>query len=203
MGSFIQARVLVDLNNLQARVDESFHKNPRARIPSLVLRLQQQVARVLGQMDSTVKYRAALRIYHGWHQKRSMQPIRTDFDRFRFDTTFARRIGQVSYMPGFEYGNELCCYDEVMPLYDTYRGSGQDLGQKMVDTAISCDALHLGRFFPEMITVIVSDDDDFLPAVITAKKWRAKCILMRVNERDLTFVTDDFLNDLIYYWSES
>lgn len=203
IGGFIQTKVLVDLNNLQARIDEDFHKNPRARIPGLVLRLQQQVARVLGKLDSTVKYRAGLRIYHGWHQRRNVQPIRVDFDRFRFDGAFARRIGQVSYMPGFEYGNELCCYDEVMPIYDTYRGGGQEAGQKMVDTAISCDALHMGRFFPEMVIVIVSDDDDFLPAVITAKKWRTKCLLIRFNQRDLTFVTDDHLNELVYYWGES
>lgn len=72
----------------------------------------------------------------------------------------------------------------------------------MVDTAITCDALHLGRFFPDVTTIIVSDDDDFLPAIITAKRWRARSLLVRVEIRDLSLVTDESLEDEVFYWSE-
>lgn len=196
------ARVLIDWNNIQARVDEHFHRNPRANIPPLMLRIQQQIAQVLTRLDATVRHRASLRLYYGWHSRRDATPTRLDFERYRFDLSLARRISNVSFSAGFEFGNELCCYDDPVPIFDTYRGKGQSKGQKMVDTAITCDALHLGRFFPDVTTIIVSDDDDFLPAIITAKRWRARSLLVRVEIRDLSLVTDESLEDEVFYWSE-
>lgn len=193
----------MDWNNIQARVDEKFLSNPRKNIPPLVLRIQQQVARLLTKVDSESRHRVSLRIYYGWHRERDPTPIRGEFERYRFDDNFARRISKVSFSAGFDFGNELCCYEDLMPLYDTYRGKGQDKGQKMVDTAIACDVLHLSRFHPDMTTVIISDDDDFLPAVITAKSWRAQALLIRVERRDLKVVTDDSLDECVYYWSET
>jgi hypothetical protein len=73
----------------------------------------------------------------------------------------------------------------------------------MVDTAITCDVLHLARSSPDITTIIVSDDDDFLPAIITAKKWRVSSLLVRVELRDLTVVTDEPLGDEVFYWNET
>ena len=203
MTSFRPARVLIDWHNVQSRVDEDFHLNPRKRIPALILRIQQQVAKALARMDSTVRYRASLRIYHGWHDKREPTPIRADFEIFRFCSSFARRIGNVSFVAGFEFGNELCCYNESMPLYDTYRGKGQAIGQKMVDTSIICDLLYLGRASSDFSGVIVSDDDDFIPAILMAKIWQIRGSLVRVESRDTRCITDESLVNDIFYWSES
>ena len=202
-AAIIQARVLVDWNNVQARVLPDFNLNPRKNIPKLTLSIQQQVAKVLGKAGSSAKFRAGMRIYYGWHQERVATPVRRDFEQFQFDKNFARRFGNVSFVRGFEFGNELCCYDDSTPLFDTYRGKGQEEGQKMVDTAITCDLLHLNRFNPAMVCVIVSDDDDFVPALITSTRWRAQSYLLRVKVRNLRLVTDDAIDDNIHYWSES
>lgn len=203
MTAFRPASALIDWHNVQFRADKSFHSNPRKNIPSLILRIQQQVAKALVKIDSTVKYRVSLRIYHGWHDGREATPIRKEFERFRFSQSFARRIGNASFVAGFEFGNELSCYEEPVPLYDTYRGQGQATGQKMVDTSIACDFLYMGRSSSDFAGVIVSDDDDFIPVILTAKRWRIRGVLVRVEDRDTTLVTDESLSGDIFYWSES
>jgi hypothetical protein len=199
-GEIIPVRILVDWNNVQARILPEFHRNPSRFVPEIVLKVQQEVAALLFRVDAAAKFRVALRIYYGWHSKRDPTPARRLFERHQFDQSFARRFGNVSFSRGFEFGNELCCYEESFPLYDTYRGKGQKGGQKMVDTAITCDLLHLGRFFPSLIGIVISDDDDFMPAVITCRRWRARSYLLRVEERNLRDVTDDEIDDSIFYW---
>lgn len=206
MSEIKYAQILVDWHNLQARIDEEFNKDPRRKIKPLVLRIQQQTAKVLTKSGGGKRFRASIRIYYGWHVKREATPFRREFERYRFDQDFARTIGLVSFTAGYEFGNELSCYDDPMPLYDTYRGGGQDEGQKMVDTAITCDLLHQVRTHPDMYGIVISDDDDYLPAIITARHWSPKSggrsVLLRVLERDLRIVTDDSVGEDVYYWSE-
>jgi hypothetical protein len=134
-------------------------------------------------------------------------PIRTDFELFQVDPEFARTINSVSFTAGFSFGNELCCYADISPIFDTYRGGGQEKGQKMVDTAITCDLLHLARENPDRFAVIVSDDDDYIPAIITAKKWqsrfRGKSLQIRVEPRDLNVLTDEPLINEVIFWGNS
>lgn len=199
-----QAIVLIDWNNVQARLDANFHSNPRKRIKPLVLRIQQEIAHLLSNKTGGAKFRVSMRVYHGWHQDRIATQIRTDFEIYQVYEQLARTIGSVSFTLGYAFGNELCCYVDPIPLYNTYRGGGQDKGQKMVDTAIVCDMLHYARENPDTFVIIVSDDDDFLPGIIMAKSWQrranGKCFQVRVEKRSLDFVTDDSLSDEVIYW---
>lgn len=72
----------------------------------------------------------------------------------------------------------------------------------MVDTSIVCDALHLMRFGLADSTVIVADDDDFIPAMLTAKAWRSSIILLRKPGSSVTHVTDVDCTDSLCFWSE-
>lgn len=204
MSKFRPARVLVDWHNVQSRIDPKFGSNPRKKIIPLLAQIQDEAARVLSLFGEGRSVRASMRIYNGWHSEREAVPVRLDFEMYRFDKRLARTIGSVSFTAGFEFGNELCCYDDPVPLYDTFRGGGQEKGQKMVDTAITSDFLHLARSYPDMIGLIVSDDDDFLPAILTARAWayrrRSAALLLRVNERDLKLVTDEETDSSVHYW---
>ena len=195
------AYALVDWHNLEGYFDFKFSTNPRRYLPDAILRLQQQISRALNATGSGDRFRVTLRLYHGWHQEREAMPIRCDFEMFAADINFARRFSNISFNAGFQFGNELLCNNGASPIYSTYRGGGQANGQKMVDTSIVCDLLHLIRYGFADVAVVVADDDDFIPALLTAKAWSGHAILLRKPERPVSNVTDiDCTND-IHYWT--
>lgn len=203
MGAAISSvYVLVDWHNVQGYVSPNFDANPRRYVPIVILRIQQQVAQVLTKIDAAARYRATMRIYHGWHRERESTTVRRDFEMFANDTDFARRISRVSFASGFQFGNNLACGGEFGTLFDTYRGNGQRLGQKMIDTAIACDLLHLLQFSEADYGIIVSDDDDFVPVVITAKMWKKNGILLRRAESKIDHIIDSSNHNFIAHWSE-
>ena len=195
------AYALVDWHNLEGYFDFKFASNPRKHLPDAILRLQQQVSKALTAGGSGERYRVITRIYHGWHQEREAMPIRRDFELFATDERMARRFSNVSFTAGFQFGNELVCTDTSFPIYATYRGGGQDSGQKMVDTSIVCDLLHLIRFGYADTAVVVADDDDFIPAILTAKAWAGRAILLRKPGRSLDLVTDVDCSNDVYFWN--
>jgi uncharacterized LabA/DUF88 family protein len=203
MGAAIQSvYALVDWHNVQGYIEPSFHANPRNHLPNALLRIQQEVAALLQRTTfGTVRYRVTLRLYHGWHRGREATPARRDFEALASDQSLARRFSSVSFTRGFQFGNELVCLTNSFPLYSTYRGGGQGAGQKMVDSAIVCDLLHLFHFKIADICIIVSDDDDYVPALLTAKAWSAKAMLLRKPASGVGHTTDIDCRGEIAYWS--
>lgn len=202
MGTRIRpAYALVDWHNFEGYLEFKFSANPRKYLPQTILRLQQQVSRILSVVGSGDRYRVTLRIYHGWHQEREPTQIRRDFEIFANDTNFARRFSNIAFNAGFQFGNELVCENGNHPIYATYRGGGQVAGQKMVDTSIVCDLLHLIRYGFADTAVVVADDDDFAPALLTAKAWSGRAILLRKPGRSIASVTDVDCTSEVYYWA--
>jgi uncharacterized LabA/DUF88 family protein len=197
----IPAYALVDWHNVQRRLSPEFQKDPGRMLPNALLKLQQGLARLLMHLDSTVSYRVVMRLYHGWHEGRETTPIRRIFERFAQDPNLARRISRVSFTPGFRFGNELACDSRLNPLYSTYRGGGQDTGQKMVDTAIACDLLHILTSGLADVGVVVSDDDDLVPAVFTAEAWKLRAILLREPEHTLDHISMEDCTSVVRYWN--
>jgi hypothetical protein len=196
----LKAYALVDWHNLEGYLDFKFSSNPRKHLPDAILRLQQQIAGAINAGSSAERFRVTLRIYHGWHQDREAMPIRRDFELFANDTNMARRFSNISFSAGFQFGNELLCAAETHPIYATYRGGGQSAGQKMVDTSIVCDLLHVIRYRYADLAVVVADDDDFIPALLTAKAWSGRVILLRKPGRTVGLVTDVDCTNEIHYW---
>lgn len=202
MGTRIRtAYALVDWHNLEGYFNFKFSTNPRKHLPNAILLLQQQLSRVLGSAGSGERFRVTIRIYHGWHQEREPMPIRRDFEMFAHDVNFARRFSNISFNAGFQFGNELICTSGGYQIFSTYRGGGQASGQKMIDTSIVCDLLHLVRFGYADTAVVVADDDDFIPALLTAKAWSAHAILLRKPGRSLANVTDADCTNEVHYWT--
>lgn len=203
MSSSIRtAYALVDWHNLTGYPNIVYGQNPRREIPSVILRLQEQVARALTSLGGGHKYRVITRIYHGWHRDRDPMPVRRDFELYAADGSIARRLANVVFGSGFQFGNELLCQDGAYPLHSTYRGGNQDKGQKMIDTSIVCDSLHLLRFGLADSTVIVADDDDFIPVMLTANAWKSNLILLRKPGSDVSHVTDVNCANNLCFWSE-
>lgn len=194
------AYALVDWHNLEGYFDFKFSSNPRKYLPDAILQLQQQVTRALNATGAGERFRVTLRMYHGWHHERDAMPIRRDFEMFANDTQFARRFSNVSFNAGFQFGNELLCQTNGTPLFATFRGGGQSTGQKMVDTSIVCDLLHLIRYGYADTAVVVADDDDFIPALLTAKAWNGRAILLRKPESSVRHVTDVDCTKDVHYW---
>lgn len=192
---------LVDWHNAQRHLAPNFGADPVRSLPDALLRLQQALARLLVRLDSTSDYRVTLRIYHGWHSGFDATPVRRAFETHSNDPSLARRFTCVSFSAGFQFGNDLACGSSRSPLFATFRGGGQDKGQKMVDTAITCDLLHLLRYGVAHLAIIVSDDDDFVPAVLTADSWNLPAVLLRAAGSDLSHITKGDCGNLLAYWS--
>jgi hypothetical protein len=197
--AMLGAYALIDWHNVQDILSPTFHNNPRRELPKALLRLQQQVASVLRSRDAAAAYRVTLRIYHGWHYQYDPTTARLDFETYSTDSTLARRFSGVSFTAGFQFGNELVCGTHRNPLYSTYRGHGHEKGQKMVDTAITSDLLHLCKTRMANIVVVVSDDDDYIPAIFTAEAWGADAILLRGNA--VTDISKSDVRSLVAHWN--
>lgn len=203
MASSIKtAYALVDWHNLTGYPNIAYGKDPRREIPTAVLRLQEQIARALTTLGDGQRFRVVMRIYHGWHKGRESMPVRLDFEHYAASNATARRIANVVFGQELQFGSDLLCHDGAHSLYSTYRGMNQEKGQKMIDTSIVCDSLHLHRFGLADVTVIVGDDDDFIPAMLTAQAWKAKMILLRKPNSVVSHTTDVDCTNSLYFWSE-
>lgn len=129
------------------------------------------------------------RIYHGWHTgaTKSKDRVAWELARGSFTTKSTR---SVSYVPEIAFGNDLICGGRRVPLLDTLRLREHEWIQKMVDTAMVADLLCLTRTLsggfvrgarPNQSVVVVADDDDLFPGVLTAEAWGLPIFVARVS----------------------
>lgn len=197
-GSFERAFLFIDWHNAKGYISPNFDRHPRRELPDALLKMQQQTAKLLSKLDATKRFRVTMRIYHGWHEGRNPMPIRRDFELFSRDEMLARTFSKVSFGAGFEFGNEPICLDSSIPFYSTKRAHGQ----KMVDTAIVCDLLEVLRTDTAQVGIILSDDDDFIPAVVAAHSWKKQGYLLRRPGSRIKEATDYDENSIVRFWSE-
>lgn len=151
---------------------------------------------MLTALDATKRYRVTMRMYYGWHSGREPTPVRRDFEQFSNDTELARTFSKVSFTKGFAFGNEPILLNPQFPLYSTKRAQGQ----KMVDTAIVCDLLESLRADIAQIGIILSDDDDFIPAVIAAHSSKKQGFLLRQPNSGIKDATDYDESAVVRFW---
>ncbi len=63
----VRASIFVDWHNTESNSRQLFSVRHIRYFQNVIFRVQEEVAKILKRRDSTVKYRAALRLYHGWH----------------------------------------------------------------------------------------------------------------------------------------
>jgi hypothetical protein len=62
--------------------------------------------------------------------------------------------------------------------------------QKMVDCAITCDAIHIASAEPDTRLIIVTDDDDIIPAVLLTARMRNHICQLRTARKHARYFDD-------------
>lgn len=194
--SLVRAGVFVDWHNAESNARKLFVTHHHRHFQNVIFRIQEAVAKILKKRDSTVKYRATLRLYHGWHHADRPTESRVRFETLNQTESFGRTIGLVSFAPEIKFGNELACDTPRNPLFNTSRAQGQ----KMVDTAVACDLLYMLRTGLTDVGIIVSDDDDFVPAIFTAEAWGLDAMSLRTKGKPIDDVSKVAAAQLVCYW---
>lgn len=196
-----RAGILVDWRNLPGLSGLNPTGVPADRyIRDSLFAVQEQSAGLISRITGNLRYRCAMRIYNGWHVRRDPTPDRLNFERAlqaEQGARFSRTIGRISFPGSPEFGDKLV-HDEK---YGTLFGTRRPQGQKMVDTAIIADALTLLTTNYADLVLIVSDDDDFVPALVSGEALGYSIYLLRKAGRDLSAVTDLEVCPGVKFWS--
>jgi uncharacterized LabA/DUF88 family protein len=127
-------------------------------------------------------------------------PNRIDFERFLRDLgvceVLSRTIGRVTFPDVLQFGDRLVGDDRYGTLFDTLRAQGQ----KMIDTAIVADALCVVASRHADLAVILSDDDDFFPAVVTGEVLGGRVYLLRHHEQTINNIVQNTHCPSVAYW---
>ena len=149
----------------------------------VITKLQDAIANYLHTIDSKKTYRVQWRIYHGWYRGKTKTEDRRLFENYVVIAR-SRTLRSISFSTDFKFGDMLCCNSHRNPLFDTLR-LNRDTHvpeQKMVDTALVCDLLHLVRTRESEFYIVISNDDDLIPALFTAESWRANVVMLHNRE---------------------
>ena len=145
-----------------------------------------RTARSVGQAlsEEKARFRVSFRLYHGWYKgwqatdgfKAAGQAVlNTDFEALSTQSG-----GRVDFSSTVDYGHTLLA---ALPerrhrrpqihLPNTLRDQekGQSRVEKMVDTALAADLLAWAREYPSEWAVVLAEDDDLVPPLLTAEAW--------------------------------
>jgi hypothetical protein len=163
-----------------------------------MMEVQTYISELLFEHDKTANYRVHCRVYHGWHRGKTKTEDYKEFEKVSNGKELSRRLGNCAFAPEIEFGNVLLCGGKRSQLFDTLRrrSDADEDEQKMVDTALVSDLLMSAKNERDAIHIVIGDDDDLIPGVITAERLGATVFLARVKrEHDNYFVN---VNDLIF-----
>lgn len=159
-------------------------------IEKVVALLQRGITNYLANQDRKANYRIYWRVYHGWHEGKTKTADRMLFDEYIAVAT-AKTIGRISFSSDFQLSGTLTCGSTRSPIVDTLRRdqTTHQSKQKMVDTMLVCDMLHLARTRENALLVVVASDDDFVPALHTAEAWRARVVMLHNRDHTNAFLS--------------
>lgn len=175
-----------------ARRLDSRREKSTAGIERAFEKLHRAISRSLTRKDTKAQFRVYWRIYHGWHAGKTKTADRRLFEQYA-NTARSTTIDRVSFSTDFSYSGDDLCGTHRAPVYDTLR-LNRDSGavsQKMVDTMLACDLLHLARTKAFAYHVVIANDDDALPAIMIAEAWDAKVFLLHTREQMNQFLNLD------------
>lgn len=165
-----------------------------------------RIARCLAEIDSSKRFRVAMRLYHGWHKgyeptanRKAAQVVvgRADF------ATLSQRP-TVVFSPNVGLGDRLTSALDrrlharlAIHLPNTLRKRYTELEEKMVDTALVADVVSTAYRETGDWIVVVTEDDDLIPSVYVAEAALlgsgAKVILLRKRAQASMMNLDDLL----------
>ena len=153
-----------------------------------LIRLRRDLANILSEVKFQ-QFAISFRLYHGWHRGMTATEDYRAIAALNTERVLGGRNGAIVFDPTILFGNELHCDGDRCKLFDTLRRRDSDgkIEQKMVDTALASDLLDYARrqkHDPNRAALVVGDDDDLLPPVITADKWGLKTWVARRRKDD-------------------
>lgn len=194
----INVRTFVDWDSARRLLKTEIRRGSNSLCLRSMMEVQNYIYELLTEYDNTLSYRVNYRIYHGWHRGKTKTEDYKDFEKVSNNKELSRRLGSCSFVPEIEFGNVLLCGGKRSQLFDTLRRrdeKDQD-EQKMVDTALVSDLLMSVKNERDAIHIVIGDDDDLIPGVVTAEILGAKVFLARVTrEYDNSFIN---IKDLIF-----
>ena len=179
---------------------------PHARAERTLQKVARIIDTVLTSRAPSVRFRVALRLYHGWHKGFEATENRRAMIELIGETDFLRlsRSPNVRFSPEVRYGDQLLAAlpqraraRHPIHLPDTWRQQEQDSSrtEKMVDTALAADLLDRARNDPHEWALVLSEDDDVVPPVFTAEAWMRPCggcvLIVRTRRSRRTFLRLD------------
>ncbi len=174
------AIALVDYDNVRTK-DERTPGDVVMNLGEIIPPIVAEAERSLAQPRELV-----VRVYGGWvnergHQSRRAQWLLTALAWYR------GRRGNAIVKPSLV--TALACRSSDV-LLGTVRESETGVRQKMVDAMLGLDALHFARD-QSLPVLIVSDDDDLVPAALSARSLSTSCRVHWLRRRR----PDSALND--------
>lgn len=197
-----RAAILIDWRNVLGSDPSKNRGIPAHRlIRQTIFAVQDACAALIASLGTGRRYQCRVRVYDGWHAQRTPTSNRVDFEKLYSHSgtadDFSRTIGRVSFPTRPEFGDHLVHDERYGTLYDTHRAQGQ----KMVDTAIVADALGLLMTDFADLVIIVSDDDDCIPAMVIGEALDHTLYLLRRHGRSMENVSTAVPLPGLKYWN--
>jgi hypothetical protein len=177
MAELRRVTALVDWDTAR-RLEPKIGHDQR-RLDNIFSKLRTAIAHYISSKDTKNYYRVNWRMYHGWHQGKTKTDDRRLLDSFSLNVR-SHNIRSVSFSSDFGYSDTPCCPTIRAPIFDTLRRDADTklYRQKMVDTILVCDLLHLIRCKDSHLYILIASDDDFLPALFVAETWKANVVML-------------------------
>ena len=205
-GRIVGVAAFVDWNSQLMLTGRDSVADPEGAAEVAFRQTTRRIARCLADIDSSKRFRVALRLYHGWHKgyepttnRKAAQVVvgRADF------ATLSQRP-TVVFSPNVGLGDRLTTALDrrlharlAIHLPNTLRKRYSEVEEKMVDTALVADVVSTAYREAGDWIVVVTEDDDLIPSVYVAEAALfgsgAKVILLRKRSQSSMMLLDDLL----------
>ncbi|WP_157275755.1 hypothetical protein [Pelomonas sp. Root1444] len=178
-STIVNVSAFIDWNSQLLLTKRDKDTDPVGTADAAFKQTVRRVARCLASIDGSLRFRVALRLYHGWHKGYEVTPNRkaAQITVAKADFASLSQRPNVVFSPLVEFGDHLLeasasrlhrklgCHlsDTVRP---RSRGGWEE---KMVDTALASDVVVTAHRDKTRWIVVVTEDDDFIPPVYTAE----------------------------------
>jgi len=203
----VEAVAFVDWNSQLLLTGRNLQFDPEAAAKSAFEQTTRRIASCLSSVAPELRFRVVLRLYHGWHKgyepTANRKAAKVVVGRADFSTLSPKP--NVIFSPNVGFGDRLTASLDrrlharlAVHLPNTVRKRyGDELEEKMVDTALVADVVSTAYREPQDWIVVVTEDDDLIPSIYVAEAVLAastgRAVLLRKRNHMGMLSLDDLL----------
>ena len=187
----VPVMAFVDWNS-QIRNANVSQDDPHEKARRTLTWISRAIGRALIRQEPALRFNVIFRLYHGWYKgwERSENFHAINKTVLEIDFSALNRTAKVIFSSEVQYGHALLAAlperRHVSPpihLPNTWREQPGDSTrrEKMVDTALAADLLEWARDGQDGWAIVLSEDDDVVPPILTAEAWvkpRGGCVFL-------------------------